>query len=97
MSGNCVQLDEPRQVSHRITSMNLSGRERKTIWWHWMPAVFAWLAACFLAAHSAAYGQSTTYARLVGTIKDQSGAVIPSSLSDLGLPSSVGRGGFFRF
>ena len=41
-----------------------------------MATVFAWVTISLLAAHASAYGQSTTYARLVGTIKDQSGAVL---------------------
>ena len=84
MSEDCAQSDELHQVSHRLTSMTFSGNAtpdstllcRKTIWWRSMATVFAWVTTCLLAAHASAYGQSTTYARLVGTIKDQSGAVL---------------------
>ena len=36
-----------------------------------------WAFILFLAVQPAAYGQSSTYARLVGTVRDPSGAVIP--------------------
>ena len=39
----------------------------------WMLATSVWVFILSLAA----YGQSSTYARLVGTVKDQTGAVVP--------------------
>ena len=38
---------------------------------------WAWLVAVLLAGSTLAYGQAATYARLVGTVKDQTGAVLP--------------------
>ena len=83
MSGDCVQSGELHQASQRLTAMKPSGHTtdsvplwRGTIRSFWMPATFAWVSTCFLVAYSAAYGQSTTYARLVGTVKDQSGAAL---------------------
>ena len=43
----------------------------------WMLAASVWVLILSLATHPIAYGQSSTYARLVGTVKDQTGAVLP--------------------
>ena len=45
----------------------------------WMPPACVWIFILFLAVQSTAYGQSSTYARLVGTVKDQTGAVVPGA------------------
>ena len=45
----------------------------------WMPPACLWVFILFLAVQSTAYGQSSTYARLVGTVKDQTGAVVPGA------------------
>ena len=39
--------------------------------------VLLMLALAVFASSSAAFGQSSTFARLIGTVTDQSGAVVP--------------------
>ena len=80
MSGNYLQTKQQQQVPRRLTLVNLSGRSttgsgssgRARGPLLWMLAAYVWLGF-----QPTTYGQSSTYARLVGTVRDQTEAVIP--------------------
>jgi len=52
-----------------------------------MPTCFAWVFVFFLMTPPLAQGQASTYARLVGTVRDQTGAVIPGRRGHRHCPS----------
>ena len=84
MGGFCLRSEEQLRSLGRLIAVNVGRHSApgKTVPWGqspllWMLAGSAWVFALFLAGHCTAYSQSSTYARLVGTVRDQSGAVIP--------------------
>ena len=49
---------------------------RRQAKWAWLMTVIV-VGTVLLAASTPVYGQAATYARLVGTIEDQTGALLP--------------------
>ena len=85
MSGCCLRSEKRPQPLRSLTSINVcrhAAAGSGALWETRSPLLWM-LPACicafilFLAVQPTAYGQSSTYARLVGTVKDQTGAVLP--------------------
>ena len=83
MSEDRSQSIESREPFRWLTSRNASRYAGKTFPRMQspllsMPTCFAWVFVFFLMTPPLAQGQASTYARLVGTVRDQTGAVIPA-------------------